>query len=301
MDIFLHILMYIGLALLGILAFILLVVLLVLFFPVFYNAKGSYKDDDEPFIRARVHWLFGFFHLSFDYGSEDPLKIKILWFRLNKKKKTTEDISFDEPDSDEDSSLKGAETGDAEATTNSVLGEDVKTSNFETIVEKPTLVNEDTAEATEEETKPSKDETDSKEARTSNIKKKKASSQKTNIYDKIKAYIGILKSERFKAAFRYSKDKIRKILKNILPRKWDITCLIGFDDPSTTGNLIAITSMLYPVIAKHIHVYGSFDKKVIDVKGYAKGHVTVITLLINGLKIYFNKDIKKIIKLFKEV
>lgn len=280
MNLFLHVLMYIGLALLYILLFIILLVLLVLFLPVFYNAKGSYKDEESPVIRARVHWLFGFFRLSYDFGDEDPLKIKILWFRLNKRKKPVEEINFDEPENDEDLSSEEKQKSDDSSKAgenvgslaNKSDGKEVNTSNDEAVAEK---------------------------GKTS--KKKKTSSQKTNIYDKIKAYTEILKSKRFKSAYRYSKDKIRKILKSVLPRKWDITCLIGFDDPSTTGSLIAVTSMLYPVIAKHIHVYGSFDKKLIDAKGYAKGHITVITLLINGLKIYFNKDIKKIIKLFKEV
>ncbi len=270
MNLFLHILMYIGLTLLGILALIILLVLLVLFLPVFYNVFGSYKDEQDPVVRLKAHWLLGFLRVTYDYGSDDSLKIKILCFRLNKRKKPVKDINFDEPENDEAIDCEAIESK-------------VKPFSDEDIKEKVNPSNADDGKEKDKAYKPDK-----------------ASSQKTNIYDKIKAYIKILKSEKFKSAYRYSKDRIRKILKNVLPRKWDVTCLIGFDDPSTTGNLIAITSMLYPVIASHIHVYGSFDKKVIDVKGYAKGHVTVITLLINGLKLYFNKDIRKLIKLFKE-
>lgn len=141
--------------------------------------------------------------------------------------------------------------------------------------------------------------------KTSNKKTKSKTAdkeQKTNTsgYDKIKNVLEIVQSDDFKKAFLYSKKKIIKLLKLILPRKWYVNAILGFDDPSVTGKIISISSMFYPLIYKHISIKGDFENEIIDVDFYFKGHITIIKILSIGVFTYFNKDIRKIIKSFKE-
>ncbi len=98
-----------------------------------------------------------------------------------------------------------------------------------------------------------------------------------------------------------AKEKLIKLLKHILPRKLNIEARLGFYDPSVTGSILAISGMLYPLINRHIHVYGDFENQCIDINGNFKGRICIFKILIIALQVYFNKNIKKVIKLFREV
>lgn len=269
MTIFFKILSIIGIILLVVLALILLIVLEVLFVPIRYKAKAYYKENEPEklYAVARASWLLHIVSFKYDYSSSEHFFFKIFGFKVNLKKSEGKDkkkIDFDSEDEEE---------------------EEEKDSKKEVL-----LANEaDSKEASKNEE--SKDKDDTLESDSSN----------RNIYDKIKLYLKIVQSKLFKKTYKKSKDKVIKILKNILPRQWNIRALIGFDDPSTTGSLIAFTSMLYALIHKHIQVYGDFENKVIDAEGFCKGHISIFVLLVNALKIYLDKNIRKLIKMFKEV
>ncbi|MBR5356888.1 MAG: DUF2953 domain-containing protein, partial [Lachnospiraceae bacterium] len=119
--------------------------------------------------------------------------------------------------------------------------------------------------------------------------------------DKIKKYIELIKSDLFERAFDKAKDSLVRLIKHILPRKWNLDAVVGFEDPSVTGQILVYYSALIPFIASHVHVKGDFENVVTDVKLDAKGRITLIVLLTVLLSAYFNKDIKRVIKLLREV
>ncbi len=109
-------------------------------------------------------------------------------------------------------------------------------------------------------------ESDTEIKNNSNIKDKDTNNNKTKsnknkpIYDKIKNIINIIRSEEFKNTFPIIKRKFIRLLKIILPKKWNIEATVGFEDPSKTGNILIYTSLLYPFFQKPIRVY--LDKKI---------------------------------------
>ena len=95
--------------------------------------------------------------------------------------------------------------------------------------------------------------------------------------------------------------KIFKLFKHICPRKLQIDGEVGFDDPSVTGQILVITSMLKPVLGKNVRIVGNFEEPIISIEGKLKGRITVFRVLWTGAVLYFNKNIRKIIKMFREV
>lgn len=282
MDIFLKTLTVIGFSLLGILLFILVLLLLILLSPIRYKGKGNVLDSNVSF-DVHLTYLLHIFSLSYSYGKDEPLTVRIFGFRLkDKEKKTkskqksdkdTEELDFDKEDFEKEDFNK----------------EDINKKDFN----KEGLADSNDEESNAMNSNPALN-TKSSEVKSEDLKK-------TGVYDKIKKYLNIINSNLFKRTFKTSKKKLIKILKKILPRKLLIEGIVGFDDPATTGNLLMITSVLYPVIHKHIHIYGDFNNKVIDIKGSFKGHITLLSLLITAGSFYFDKNIRKLIKLFKEV
>ncbi len=273
LNILLLILKILGFTILGILGLILLITLVVLFVPVRYRGSGFFSDDpevtDKIGFKAHVTWLLHFLSITYTYGEEEPLSVKILGFNLMKKKdkkppkvkkekkkrKSDEDIpeNFDE----------GPEEPETEK------AEEVKAEEI-----KPD---------TEPEPEPSKKTT-----------------HKDKKYGKMNKYVEILKTDEFKSAFSLCKDGLISILKSILPRRWNVEASLGFDDPATLGTVLGINGIFYSILHRHLTIIPYWDREIIDISGELKGHITTGKLLFTAIRVYFNKNMCKILKMFKE-
>jgi len=279
MAVFLKILAIIGIILLSILGIILLAVLLVLFVPVRYKAEGSFKDN-KPKLVAGGSWLLHIVSVRYTLGETDPFCIRVFGFKIKSKKEAEPDF---EEDDDELIDYTPAKISD----------EQLKAEFKAESVTSENTVNTTTVE------KPSKPESKPKKSKSKSEPNKNFENR--SFYDKIKKYIEIIESRRFKKTFEYSKKKIFKLLKHICPRKLQIDGEVGFDDPSVTGQILVITSMLKPVLGKNVRIVGNFEEPIISIEGKLKGHITVFRVLWTGAVLYFNKNIRKIIKMFREV
>ena len=309
MAVFLKILAIIGIVLLSILGIILLAVLLVLFVPVRYKAEGSFKDN-KPKLVAGGSWLLHIVSVRYTLGETEPLCIRVFGFKIKAGKEAEPDF---EEDDDEFIEYTPANVPNeqskvdykAESTTseNAVSVTTVEKPSSESVALsdnlKDTEEEDDLVLPDEQEEKPSKPESKPKKAKSKNEPNKNFENR--SFYDKIKKYIEIIESRRFKKTFEYSKTKIFKLLKHICPRKLWIDGEVGFDDPSVTGQILVITSILKPVLGKNVRIVGNFEEPVISIEGKLKGHITVFRVLWTGAVLYFNKNIRKIIKMFREV
>lgn len=129
----------------------------------------------------------------------------------------------------------------------------------------------------------------------------------TGICDKIKAvwknmeyYLNILQSDTFKQAFSLCKGELVSILSYIRPRKFNADFTVGMGDPASTGQILSFYGILYPLIGNHVIVTGDFENKRIEGAVFIKGKMKLFTFLKTAVRIYFNKDIRKLIQLFKK-
>ena len=294
METFLFVLLLIlkilGITLLVILGIVLLLVCLILFVPVRYSGEGSFIDN-KPKFRAKASYLLHILTVSFDIEDGDKLRIKLFCFRLNKKKQEKEEVFSDEPAKESGSQPVVENIAEKESEEKiEDLSEEIKEEKAETPEEKP---DETTSEAPKEAPSGHKFTKKKKE-------KKEKSTKSPGIYDKIKGYMEKLKRDEVRESLALCKKQIGIVLKSVLPKRGDINGSVGFDDPSTTGTVCMIIGIISPWTYKHLHVTGDFENAKIELSGNFKGRIYGVVLLTVFLRVFFNKNVRKAIKLFKE-
>ena len=276
LAILLTILKVTGIVLLCIIGLVLFALLIVLFVPIRYKADGFYKDSDYN-VKAKASWLLHVVTVSFDLKASKEPVIKVFGIKLKGKKKKDEE-----------------EGETAEETTEDVTKE-AKVETKEEAVEE--IKEESTDEQFSEET--AKDEEDKRSEKKDKRSKDKKEFKSESVYDKIKRYVDIIKSDEFKESFALVKKQLCRLLKAILPGKWEINASLGFEDPSLTGYVCAVSGAMYMWFRKHIHIVGDFDEEKIDAKAYFKGRIYIVVLVYVFLRVWFNKKIRHTIELFR--
>ena len=290
LTVLLLILKILGIVLLVLLGILLALLLIVLFVPVRYQGSG-YREEGDPVpvhVQLKVTWLLHLVRVSFIYPEEAFLKVKVLFFQIlpakEKKKK--------------DSNKKEAD-GKKPKTDKKETGSDVSdTASDQKISDEGNAAEEDGG--------------DDRRTLSDFVRKlffaiRNIKYTIRKIYDKIKHiihniryYIKILQTESFKRAFALCREQLLRLMKIVLPRKVSGTFTIGMEDPAATGQILSIYGILYPLIGDSITVIPDFEKPVMEGSFRFKGKITAFTLIRIAAKIYFDKDLKRVICLFKK-
>ena len=290
LTVLLLILKILGIVLLVLLGILLALLLIVLFVPVRYQGSGYRKEGDPVpvHVQLKVTWLLHFVRVSFIYPEEAFLKVKILFFQIlpakEKKKKTSNKKEAD---------------GKKPKTDKKEVGSDVSdTASDQKISDEGNAADEDGG--------------DDRRTLSDFVRKlffaiRNIKYTIRKIYDKIKHiihniryYIKILQTESFKRAFALCREQLLRLMKIVLPRKVSGTFTIGMEDPAATGQILSIYGILYPLIGDSITVIPDFEKPVMEGSFRFKGKITAFTLIRIAAKIYFDKDLKRVICLFKK-
>ncbi|MCR4715761.1 MAG: DUF2953 domain-containing protein [Lachnospiraceae bacterium] len=110
---------------------------------------------------------------------------------------------------------------------------------------------------------------------------------------------GIYKGKRFKRLYDLDSTKKTielakrqgfKIIKHILPNKVRGYIYYGFDDPATTGQLLALISAFYPVIAPRFQIVPNFEETVIEADVHIKGRIHLIVIVLAALRIVISPN-----------
>lgn len=290
LTVLLLILKILGIVLLVLLGILLALLLIVLFVPVRYQGSGYRKEGDPVpvHVQLKVTWLLHLVRVSFIYPEEAFLKVQILFFQIlpakEKKKKASNKKEAD---------------GKKPKTDKKEVGSDVSdTASDQKISDEGNAADEDGGD----------------DRRTLSDFVRKLFSAIRNIkytirkiYDKInhiihniRYYIKILQTESFKRAFALCREQLLRLMKIVLPRKVSGTFTIGMEDPAATGQILSIYGILYPLIGDSITVIPDFEKPVMEGSFRFKGKITAFTLIRIAAKIYFDKDLKRVICLFKK-
>lgn len=120
-----------------------------------------------------------------------------------------------------------------------------------------------------------------------------------NIIHHIRYYYKILHSDLFHRTWEKCSKEALRLLKSIAPRKVKGYVHIGMEDPATTGQILGYYGMLYPLIGGHIDVIPDFDQVILEGSLKIRGHITLFQAVRTACVIYFNKDLRKLIKLLK--
>lgn len=298
LSVILKILSLLGILLLCLAGIVLAAVLLVLFFPIFYQLTGV-KHTEEQKLAVRANWLLGLLRLSYEYETCGRLKVKLLFFSLydsdkkitsKKKQKTTKDKG----------ESKSSEKNKAETTAEKKPDKEDKESEEKAEERKQQAVSR-TAERKKQHT----EDLEEKEKEAQDVPKlfHKIKYTIQNIYDKIKRiwdnisyYADLLREEDTKKMFSDCLLRVGKVWKNIRPRKIRGRILFGTGEPDTTGYLYGIYCIFNGISPSRVLVTPEFMEPVLEGELYVSGHITVFTVLWNGLRLVFDKNIKQFIQ-----
>ena len=93
--------------------------------------------------------------------------------------------------------------------------------------------------------------------------------------------------------------KIRKKrkIRSMLPYKGKVYARIGLENAGTTGKILGVYKALYDYIGDVVTFYPVFDSEVIDISFDLKGRIRAITILYHLVRIYMDKNCRRLIKM----
>jgi hypothetical protein len=121
-----------------------------------------------------------------------------------------------------------------------------------------------------------------------------------SVLNDIMYYQEIVESDVFQNSLRLCKDELFRALKRLRPQKMQADLIIGMDDPAVTGQILAVWGMLYPFIGEYVNIVGDFEQTRIEGHAFIKGKISIVTFVRTVVRIYFNQDVKKLLKLLKK-
>jgi len=312
LTIFLTILKIIGILLLVVIGLLILGILAILFVPLRYDGKISYNEKNQC-VATQITWLFRLICIEGGYQEKVYARARLLWFTLWKWK-------ADEKENDKEDHLESADYSEEELdrlleerSQKEESKEETKeeTKEAKVIEEKldepdaeenltevqPTEIELTEAEPTEIESK----EVESKEAESKEKKPKKIQFQQIGkrtkeIKEKIKHIKEMAGDQRIHRAILLLIDGAWKMARHSLPRKIKGRAKFGFEDPSTTGQILTYVSLLYPCYAKSVELVPMFTEKVIDLDLYFRGRVRLFSLIWICVKIWFDRNFRYLYK-----
>ncbi|MBD5455906.1 MAG: DUF2953 domain-containing protein [Lachnospiraceae bacterium] len=307
LTVLLSILKIIGIILLCILLLILVILLLVLFVPVRYRIDGYRKVNDDVPVRAsaRITWLFHILNITFRYPEEAFIRVRIFCFTVFSTQKST------------DRKQAGKKKSKKEETESKKTVAEVKViSEKKQEAEKTESVKQEPAKEEIKNTPvPAEEKEENSEEKPAllkfirklfailkNIKYtiRKICDKIKHIIKNIRYYIDIIKSDSFKNAWTVCGGKAILLLKSILPGKLTGNFTIGTGDPASTAQILSIWGILYPLIGNHINIVPDFNNSIIEGDFFIQGKITVFKVLKTAIIVYFHKDLRRVIRLFKK-
>lgn len=308
LQIILHILVKIlavlGIGILILSGLLLLLLCILLFVPVRYQAEFI-KDTDTMLLTGKVSWLLHLVRVRIRYEKEAVIQAFVLFLRFmipvsrrikkkkkaKKKKKKKEQSKKEVSQTQEKVSKEEKPLTIAEKTQTAYEAKEENPKSFDS-------TSNSTANSTQDSTAKAKPSA-KKERKNIFCKIKELCAKIKEGIANIRYYLELLKEEETSLAFSACKGSIFKVLKSLRPRKLEADLTIGTGSPDTTGYCMAVAGMLYPHFYRHVNIVPDFEKTIFEGRIFCKGKITLCVFLIQALRLYTNKDIRVLIKKLK--
>lgn len=303
LKILLCILKIIGIILLAVVGIVLLILCLLLFVPIRYRVHASFYG--KPRVSAHVTYLLSLLHVNFELdGKESALKIKLFGHNISDDKKTDDKETTDSPEQN-DSTVK-EEHDDVKA------GEAVKSCEVDTPTKSKKAIEAEASSGHKErkESGSSHAEKSRKEDKSKNSGKPeslpdKKSDKKTEvsgsdsdgIIDKVKSIVSLIKENR--GVIDFVMRQLKLLFKHIMPGSHTISIKLGLDDPALLGEIVGGIAVFRAMTGIVINITPVWDDKVFEAELDFKGRIILGRVLYIAARVYFNKEVKKIIKTIK--
>lgn len=333
LHILLLILKIIGIILAVILGILVLLAGILLFVPIRYEGAARCEGSRDTFrAKGKATWLFHFIRAEGYYrNGKAGWRLRIAWKKYGKKTKgrpeEEERVSHEYPEKRE----KPETTEEAEKP------ETVKTAEKDEAVETVEEIeateaveeieaaeeNEEGEDVPETEESPEPEPAHAEEAKTQ-IHKTSRRKEKS-LWEKIKAWfhkikctfsgfcdkirllgekkdkiLQFLESETHKAAWKRLKKETVRLLGGLKPKDGALQVVYGFEDPCTTGQVLAGLSMIYPFIGSYTEIRPDFERSVLEGKARVKGKARLWHVAVFAWNLFWNRDVRETYRDIKE-
>ena len=116
------------------------------------------------------------------------------------------------------------------------------------------------------------------------------------ILQKITGFRSLLEKPYTKKLLKDGKVLLKKMWKHVRPRKLQGSIHFGLEDPATTGQLLGVVGMLYPVYRNHFVIAPDFEQQIFEGKIYAKGRVQIGRMTFLALRFMLTRDFFKTVQ-----
>ena len=276
----------IGIIILVILGLVLITLGVVFLVPLKYNGSAVLdKEKEKSTVKLKFSWLLYLISGNVSYIDKQlTYEIRVLGKKLQ--------LNQDNDNIEEFVENKEKEV-EAEDNLAKKITKDVISDVISDVTEEPST--------TSSEKKTNKQVKKKKPKKESVLKKIKYTFQ--NICDKIKMLKQkkdkvetFLKNETHKSAFKKLWKEIGKLLKSLKPKHLKVNAHFGFEDPSITGKVLAVLSILYPFYGDNIKIQPDFENVVIEGDLYLKGKIRVIYAVRLAWNLIWNKNVRTTLK-----
>ncbi len=328
LHIILVLLKIIGWILLAILAILILLLCIVLFTAIRYQAEAVSKGGKDSIkARLRVSWFFRLVQVAVRYdGGKVQYDIRILKKRIsdssekkeavppaemkNETRKVTdkpkirvrENIAANEPEKEK---VK-LTVNEPEVVITECAAEESEILKSEVPTEEPDVSKSEISTEKPEEQKQDGAVHGSKTEKFQKIKNKilaffkKIKYTLSKICDKMKALsekkekvLDFFRDEIHKKAFQKGKSVAIHLLKILKPQRFQANVIFGFEDPSVTGKVLAGAAILYPFTGDGLELHPDFEHSILKGKIYVKGKLRPIRFLVQGLRLLLDKQVRQ--------
>lgn len=305
LHILLFILKIIGIILAVILGIVILLISIVLFVPVRYELSGKCDGRlDTLKGKVTVTWLLHLIRLDAYYkNSRLKWRLRIAWIKRTGgqgKAPAAEVRGVKEEETDESKQKEASEVLESKEEISETCEESRKEheSCEETGAESMEEVSEEESGAHETAESTQKQGTNGEEGQRADTQRPDSAKESSGIGRKIKGIFGKIKQlfqsicdkirellekkdrlsefigdEVHVGAFRKAKKEVFHLLKRLNPKKLTANIRYGFDDPCTTGQVLAGLSILYPFFGDHVNIIPDFENRILHGNLYVKGRV----------------------------
>lgn len=118
--------------------------------------------------------------------------------------------------------------------------------------------------------------------------------------DKAAWFWQFLHEDPAQKALAFIKLQCGGLFRHLKPKKFQLTLHFGFEDPAMTGQVLAAVSMFYGWYCEHVDLYPDFEQTVLEGNIYIKGRIRAFSLLIIGVKLLLNRNLRKVYKGFRQ-
>lgn len=296
LHILLLILKIIGIILAAVLGILVLLVCVVLFLPIKYDAEGTFcEDKSKIYGMAKARWLFGLISIKVIYQEQKmDYILRIAW------KKIRQSESGEERDHNEKENAEH----DAKKENKKDVSQKQKMEQSNESSEKNDGGHQESKEINHEES-------DVRQVCEKNLEKipqiheekrkkgnlkctwKKLCDKIKEISDKKDKVSEFLSSEVHKGAFGKIKEELLRLVKRLRPKKLNLTVEYGFEDPSMTGYTLALFGVMYPLLGGNVDITPDFQNKVFRGNGHVKGRIYIFHFVCIAVKLLLSKNVRQ--------